>query len=118
MSTKTSPATSTANTQLTLVAFLTAKPGKGDELGSRLLTLVDRARAEGGNINYDLHRSNQNSDEWMLYENWKASGDLDSHFKLPYMKDFVSKLDEVLAGEMDLRYFSMKTKVAPPKKQS
>ncbi len=104
-----------SDTQLTLVAFLRAKPGRGDELGNRLLTLAEPARAEAGNINYDLHRSNEDPDVWMLYENWKAPSDLDAHFTLPYMKDFAATLNEVLEGDMDLRRFSMKTRVASPK---
>jgi quinol monooxygenase YgiN len=101
--------------QLTLIAFIRAKPGQGDELGHRLTTLVEPARAEAGNLNYDLHRSNEDPDVWMLYENWKASSDLEDHFALPYMKEFVSTLGEVLEGEMDLRRYAMKTTVAPPK---
>jgi quinol monooxygenase YgiN len=45
-----------------LVAFLRAQPGKGDELGSRLEDLVAPTRSEPGNINYDLHRSNEDPD--------------------------------------------------------
>lgn len=99
------------DTQLTLIAFIRAKRGLGEELGRRLAGLVDQARAEPGNINYDLHRSDEDSDVWVLYENWKHSSDLDAHFELPYMKAFVAALPEVLEGEMDLRRSSMVTKV-------
>lgn len=95
--------------QLTLVAFICAKPGMGDELGRRLWALVEPARAEPGNINYDLHRSKEKPDVWMLYENWKAESDLAAHFELPYMKEFVAALPEVLDGEMDLRRCAMVT---------
>ena len=101
--------------QLTLVAFLKAKHGQEEELGRRLLTLFEKARAEDGNINYDLHRSSEAPDTWMLYENWRSPADLDAHFALPYMRQFVSTLDEVLEGEMDLRRFSMKTPFIGPK---
>lgn len=37
--------------QLTLVAFVRAKKGMGDELGRRLSALVEPARAEPGNVN-------------------------------------------------------------------
>ena len=60
-------------TQLSLVAIIRAKRGLGDELGR---PLVAAARAEPGNINYDLHRSNDDPDVWILYENWKACSDL------------------------------------------
>jgi quinol monooxygenase YgiN len=101
-------------TQLTLVAFVRAKPRQGQELGRRLQALVEPARAEPGNINYDLHQSSDDPDLWMLYENWRGPADLDAHFALPYMQDFVSKIGEVLANDMDLRRFSMKSpQVAP-----
>jgi quinol monooxygenase YgiN len=99
-------------TQLSLVAFLRAKPGLGDELGRRLGELVEPARAEPGNTNYDLHRLNDDPDVWVIYENWKTPSDLETHFGLPYMQAFVATLPEVLQGEMDLRRCTMVTKVA------
>lgn len=101
--------------QLTLVAILQAKPGQGDELGRRLMALSGPARAENGNINYDLHRSNDDADTWIIYENWTSSAALDAHFAEDYMMDFVAKLPEVLQGDMDLRRASMMTKAAAPK---
>ncbi len=38
--------TASNGTQLTLIAFIRAKKGIGNELGRRLLTLVEPARAE------------------------------------------------------------------------
>ena len=49
-------------TQLSFVAIIRAKRGLGDEMGRPLGTLVALARAEQGNINYDLHRSNDDPD--------------------------------------------------------
>ncbi len=115
MSTSTSSFPPEIGSQLTLVAFLRAKPGQGDELGRRLFALSEPSRAEAGNINYDLHRSTEDPDVWMLYENWATPSALDEHFEMPYMKEFISKIGEVLAGEMDLRRFSMTTRVAAPK---
>ena len=68
-------------TQLSLVAIIRAKHGLGDEPGRPLGTLVAPARAEPGNINYDLHRSNDDPDVWILYENWKVPSDLAAHFE-------------------------------------
>ncbi|MBG0511619.1 antibiotic biosynthesis monooxygenase [Agrobacterium sp. MOPV5] len=98
--------------QLTLIAFIRAKKGMGDELGRRLGTLVEPARAEAGNVNYDLHRSNEDPDVWVLYENWKQASDLDAHFEYQYMKDFLAVLPEVLDGDMDLRRCAMVTPIA------
>ncbi len=98
--------------QLTLVAFIQAKPGLGDELGRCLLTLVDPARAEAGNLNYDLHRSETDPEIWMLYENWKSPAELDAHFALPYMQRFVAGLGELLDGPWSLQRFAMASKPA------
>jgi quinol monooxygenase YgiN len=105
------------DTQLTLIAFVRAKRGLGDELGRRLATLVQPARAEPGNINYDLHRSHDDPDVWVLYENWATPRDLDAHFELPYMKAFLATLPEVLEGEMDLRRSTMISRVAVERRQ-
>ena len=73
--------------------------------GRRLATLVAPARVVPGNINYDLHPSNDDPDVCILYENWKAPSDLASHFELPYMKAFPTVLPEVIESEMDLRHW-------------
>jgi len=99
---------------LTLIALLKAKLGQGDELGRRLLALSQPSRAEAGNINYDLHRSIEDPDAWMIYENWATPAALDVHFEMPYMQEFVTQIGKVLAGDMDLRRFAMTTRVASP----
>jgi quinol monooxygenase YgiN len=114
MTAQTSSATPTPvnGTQISLVAFLRAKPGLGDELGRRLFALVEPTRAEPGDLNYDLHRSIDDPDIWILYENFKAPSDIAAHFELPYMKAFVAAPPEVLQGELDMRRCAMVTKVA------
>lgn len=93
--------------QLTLLALLTAKAGQEDELGHRLAALIAPTRLEAGCINYDLHRSNESPAVFMLYENWRSKADLDAHFEMPYLKDFLARMDEVLAGEMDIKFFTI-----------
>ena len=103
------------STRLTLIASMKAKPGQEEELGRRLSALVAPSRQEEGCINYDLHRSNDDPAVWMLYENWRSKADLDLHFETPYLKDFLGRAEEVLAGDMDVRFFSMTSRVAPLK---
>jgi quinol monooxygenase YgiN len=106
---------SDTNRQLTLFAFLTAKPDMGDELGRRLMALAEPARAEAGNINYDLHRTRDSPDVRALYENWASPAALEAHFEEGYRKAFVATLGEVMQGEMGLRRATMMTEVAAPK---
>ena len=71
---------------LTLVVFSRAKPGKEEELGERLLALVEPSRAEEGCISYDMHQSKDDPAVWMAYENWRSEDDLALHFEQPYLK--------------------------------
>lgn len=91
---------------LTLLAILSARPGQADELGRRLTALVAPTRLEPGCLNYDLHRSTDDPAIFMLYENWRSKADLDAHFEMPYLKNFLAGMDEVLAKEMDIRFFT------------
>ncbi|WP_417805866.1 putative quinol monooxygenase [Thalassospira lucentensis] len=94
---------------LTLVVFSRAKPGKEEELGQRLLALVEPSRAEEGCISYDMHQSKEDPAVWMAYENWRSEDDLARHFEQPYLKAFAALQDELLAEPLDIRKFSLKS---------
>ena len=102
------------NPKLTSIAFVRAIPGQEEELGRRLLALVGPTRREIGNINYDIHQSNDDPAVWALCENWRSQADLDAHFQTPYFKDFIAHSGEVLASPPDIRYFTMKSRQVPP----
>lgn len=95
--------------QLTVVATARAKPGMEDELGKRLLALVEPSRAEEGCISYDMHQSNDDPALWLAYETWRSEEDLARHFEMPYLKAFGESKDEVLAQPLDVRKFSLKS---------
>ena len=91
---------------LTILAVIPAADGRSDELGEGLLALVPQSRGEGGNISYDVHRSDDDPKTWMMYENWTSQEALDAHFEQPYMKDFVSRLPKLMTGELKLQKFT------------
>jgi quinol monooxygenase YgiN len=93
--------------QVTNIAYIRAVSGRSDELGRRLLELVQPSRQEDGCINYDVHRSDTDPDLWCVYENWRSAEDLDTHFGLPHMQAFVADLPTLVDGELDLQRFSM-----------
>jgi quinol monooxygenase YgiN len=90
--------------QLTLIAFLRAKPGADAELGRRLSALVEPTRLEPGCIDYQLHRSNSDPGLWVLYENWRSQADLDLHFQMPYLRPMLADFPQLLRGDMELHY--------------
>jgi quinol monooxygenase YgiN len=90
----------------TNLAFIRARAGRSDDLGKALLALVAPSREEDACLSYDVHRSNDDPDLWMVYENWGSAGDLEGHFALPHMQDFVARIPDLVEGELDLRSFT------------
>ncbi|MGW0163015.1 putative quinol monooxygenase [Mycobacterium sp. NPDC003323] len=96
-------------TMVTNIAFIRAKVGRGDDLGRRLIELVQPSRDEAGCINYDVHRSLTDPDLWCVYENWSSAEDLGRHFDLPHMQAFVAEVPSLVEGDLDLRRFRMES---------
>jgi quinol monooxygenase YgiN len=83
-------------TGLTVIAHITAKPGHQDRVRAELLELVSKTRPEKGCINYDLHQSHENAAEFVMYENWETSADLDAHAKSAHLQAFGKIAGEIL----------------------
>jgi len=93
--------------KLSLVAFLYATPGKEEELGALLKSLVERSRAEAGCINYDLHQSDEDPTVFVMYENWTDRAELDKHFQMPYMQETLAVLPGLLRAPLGMHYLNM-----------
>ncbi len=76
---------------LTIVATLTAKSGKEDELLPMLKALVAPTRAESGCINYELHRSHEHPGTFVFTESWASRELWDAHMKSPHLVEFGEK---------------------------
>lgn len=95
--------------QLTVIAFLRAKPGAEEELGRRLMELIEPSRQEPGCLNYDLHRSNTDPAVWCMYENWRSQADLDLHFQTEPLQRLVKDKEQLLVGDIEMHYLSMRS---------
>lgn len=100
--------------KLSLVAFLYAQSGKENELAERLLALVERSRAEAGCINYDVHQSDDDPTVFVMYENWTERAALDLHFTMPYMREIVADLPDLLRAPTAMHYLGMLSVPAAP----
>lgn len=73
---------------LTVVAEMTAKPGKEDELRQALVALVAPTRNEQGCVQYDLHAATDDPGRFVFYENWTSREMLDLHLASAHLKAF------------------------------
>lgn len=83
---------------LTVVARMTAKPGKEADLRSALEALVPITVQEDGCVNYDLHVAEDDPATFFFYENWESGSKLDAHLGAQHLVDFASKLEDLLDG--------------------
>jgi quinol monooxygenase YgiN len=92
---------------VTVVAYLTPRPGKEDETQDLLLSLVEPTRKEPGCIDYDLHRSNDDPCVFLFYENWRKKEDLDEHLTMPHLQPLFDRKDDLLAKDIDVKIYTM-----------
>ena len=87
-----------AETLLTVVAEMQAKPGGESELRGELLKMVGFTLQEDGCVQYDLHESTATPGKFVFYENWTSAAALEKHGASAHIQAFRVKAPELLAG--------------------
>lgn len=96
----------TSNT-VRVIATLVAQEGKAEDLSSLLRKLIAPTRAEPGCRHYELWQNESNPNEFCFVEEWASPEALDAHFETPHIKNALSRLPELLAGDLDLRKYRL-----------
>lgn len=86
---------------LTIVARIVATPGTEDRLEAAMKVLVAETRQEAGCIQYDLHRTTENSCIFVFYENWETKPLWEAHMNGDAIKRFNEKIPGMIeSGEV------------------
>lgn len=93
--------------KFTVIAILTAKPERREDLLRILVQQIAPTRAEPGCIDYDFHVAEDDPCVFMFYETWRSRADLDAHLKLPHLEPLLGQVDQLLARPVEMRYFEM-----------
>ena len=83
---------------LTLVAEMTAQPGKADELRAALLACIEPTRQETGCVEYFLHESTGTPGHFVFYENWVSAEALAEHMQKPHLVKLGSQVPDLVEG--------------------
>ena len=75
---------------LTILAQITAAPGKEQLVRRELEKLVDITRAEAGCEQYDLHQDNENPGLFAFYENWQSRDLWQQHMNAPHLAAYMA----------------------------
>lgn len=88
-----------------LVAALSAKPGKEQELEAALTAIVPQVEPEEGTLQYVLHRSADNPGKFLFYEKYADKAALDFHGSTPYLKQFFKQIAGLLAEKPSISLY-------------
>lgn len=82
---------------LTIVANITANPGKTDLVKAELEKLIAITRAEDDCITYDLHQDNENPAHFMFYETWESRALWQTHMQAPHLAAYMDATEGAVA---------------------
>ncbi|MEM7240244.1 MAG: putative quinol monooxygenase [Pseudomonadota bacterium] len=83
---------------LTILAQITAVPGKEDLVRSELEKLVPITRAEAGCLQYDLHVDTSEPGVFAFYENWETRELWQTHMNAPHLAAYMAATDGAVAA--------------------
>lgn len=82
--------------ELTIVAKFKAKNGAGEKLFQELIQLVEPSRRDAGCINYDLHRSTEDANLFLFYENWDSKELWEKHMETEHLRIFKERSKDLI----------------------
>ena len=82
---------------LIVVAEMTARSGKEDELRQKLTGFVAPTRTENGCVQYDLHESEDHPGHFLFFERWTSMQALEAHLASPHIASVLPELGATLA---------------------
>ena len=89
------------DSELVIVARITAKPGHAPDLRAELIKLIEPSRQDPGCLQYDLHQSREHPETFLFYERWTAHELWEAHMNTPHLNSFRAAAEPFLK-ELDL----------------
>jgi quinol monooxygenase YgiN len=87
---------------ISIIAKITAQPGKRDELATAMKELVEAVRQEQGTLQYILNADNKNEDVLWMWELYEDAAALEHHSGTDAFKAFGAKVGHLFAGRPEL----------------
>jgi quinol monooxygenase YgiN len=82
---------------LIVVAEMTARSGKEDDLRRKLTGFVTPTRTEDGCVQYDLHEAEDRPGSFLFFEKWTSAQALEAHLACPHIASVLPELGSILA---------------------
>jgi len=85
-----------------VIAILSAKTGKEQELKTALQAVVGPCRAETTCLEYRLHQDLNNPQKFVFYEIWESQESHQKQFQKPYILALAESTKELLEGSYEV----------------
>lgn len=95
--------------KVTVIAYIEVKPGTEETFLKEISPLVEATRTEASCINYDFHRSTENPNLFMFYENWTSMEGLNQHARSAHIQTFRANIADLLAKPVEIKTYEMIT---------
>lgn len=93
--------------KIVLIASAKFKPESVEEAKKAALEIVAASRAEAGCINYDVHQSVEDETILFWHETWANKQAIDEHFETIAFKNFMAKVQPLLAEPSQINLTKM-----------
>jgi len=84
---------------ISITAIFKSKNENIEQLNSMLHHLVTETRKEAACVRYDLHAADN---VFIIWEEWKDQPGLDIHNNQPYLLDFITKSESLVASPIQV----------------
>jgi len=81
--------------QVKVVALLAARPGRAEALRALLFGMAPHARAEPGNLRWDIWQDRSEPDRFVLDELYKSRAAVEAHRETVHYKNYQMNINEL-----------------------
>ena len=92
---------------LRVLARVSAKADRVQQVRAVLMGLVDPTRNEPGCLSYQLLQNRSDPKDFVFVEDWESAAAEQAHFSTAHLKDALVKLAGHLTAEPDIRRYSI-----------
>ena len=97
----------TNDMKVVIAAYIDIKPDQVEKFLNEIDAAVDGSRAEEGCISYTLYADTKDTSKFIMFEEWKNQAAVDSHNETVHFKALVALLNEIAAGPLSVKKFSV-----------
>jgi quinol monooxygenase YgiN len=83
------------STNVKIIAVLTARPGKADELKALLFGMVPPSRAEPGNLRWDVWQDQAEPTRFVLDELYTDNAAIAAHRDAAHFKNYIANVSDL-----------------------